>query len=191
MIDLIIKKIRSLVEDWAKSDTETFIFTSSSIFTLAETHVASITGITKNGVAVSSDDYSWDSDTNQLTILTGSTQETLTANDIIIISYTYNKYSDTELKQYLTASLVWVSIVSNCERDWELETDGIYPTPSNRDCDLISIVASILINPSYSEYRLPNIVVKYPRTMSKEKRIQNLIKRYLFSTGFTDVLEWN
>ena len=187
MLDIIKTKLRSLTDDWSKSDTETFIYTSSSVFTLAETNVASITGITKNGVAVSSDDYSWDSDTNQLTITAS-----LTANDIIIISYTYNKYSDTELLEYIRASLVWVSLVSNCERDWELETDGIYPTPSNRDCDLISIVASILINPSYSEYRLPNIVVKYPRTMSKEKRIQNLIKRYLFSgDGYSTVLEWN
>lgn len=188
MLTVIKQKIRSLVSDWTSSDKESFIYTSSSIFTLAETNVASITGITKNGVSIySSGNYSWDADTNQLTITAS-----LTADDVIIISYTYNKYSDTELLEYIRASLTWVSLVSNCERDWELESDGIYPTPSNRDTDLISIIASILINPSYSEYRLPNIVVKYPRTMTKEKRIQNLIKRYLFSAeGYNSVLEWN
>ncbi|KKN22911.1 hypothetical protein LCGC14_0910210 [marine sediment metagenome] len=187
MLDKIKIKIRSLIGDWSKSDAELFTYTSYSYFTLAELNVSSITEVTKNGVVVSPNDYTWDEDTNRVTITAS-----LTSGDKIIITYVYNKYSNSELIEFIRASLVFISMESKCEKDFELETDEIHPTPSNRDTDLISLVASILINPSYSEYRIPNrVTVKYPRTMTKEKRIQNLIKRYLTSTGEVDVLEWN
>lgn len=180
-------KIRALVNDApAKSDYETFVYSNDSTFDLSEDNIQSITKVTKNGSTLGSGDYSYDSITNELTITA-----TLTANDVIIVKYTFTKYSDSELTEYITAALVWLSIYSYCEEDYEVETGDIYPTPDNKTLDLICIIASILINPSYSEYRLPNVTVRYPRTMTKENRIKKLIHEYKFQDGVVDTLEWD
>ena len=40
----------------------------------------------------------------------------LTANDIVEVDYTYNKYSDTELDSFITSALVWHQVEFNTER---------------------------------------------------------------------------
>lgn len=186
MIDTIRTKIRALVPDLSTSDKETFSYTGSTIFTLAENNISALTEIEKNGSALGSGDYEFDSTTNKLTITAS-----LSDGDIIEVNYNYNKYSDTELDEYVRASLIWLSIFDYREEDYELEDDDIYPTPDNRTTDLISLIASILIKPDYSEYRLPNLTVRYPNTMTKEERIEKLISRYKHGLGVTDVLEWD
>ena len=183
---LIREKIRALCSDFSKSETETFTYSTSSIFTLSEDNIDSITSVEKNGVELGSGDYSFDSDTNKITI-----SATLASGDIIEVIYAFNKYSNTELNEYMRASLVWLSIYDDSAKDFEIETDDLYPTPSSQEEDIISLISSIIINPEYSEYRLPNIVIKYPRTMSKEQRIEKLILKWTFSKGINDVLEWN
>ena len=180
-------KIRSLVEDIpVKKDIETFEYENSSIFTLSEPNIATLTKITKNGVELGSGDYSFDSDTNELTISVA-----LSSGDIIIVKYTYNKYSDTELDSYIRAALVWLSTFTYPSSDFELETNYIVPTPDNSMLDLIVLIASILISPNYSEYSLPNVRVKYPRTWSKQEKIERLINRYTFGRGVIDIIEWD
>ena len=89
--------------------------------------------------------------------------------------------------------MVYLSLYSTeGESDYELEDDDeIHPTPSNKTTDLIAIISAILINPEYSEYKLPTITIKYPRTMIKEDRIEKVINRFRYSLGVSDVLEWN
>ena len=48
-IETLRGKIRALVNDIVKSDKETFTYTNSAIFILAEENIESITQITKNG----------------------------------------------------------------------------------------------------------------------------------------------
>jgi len=189
MITIIITKIRALIFDLAKPDTEAFTYESSDIFTIAESNVASITSVKKNGVALGTGEYSFNSTTNEvtLTLATGSEAE---ANDIIEIKYTYYKYSDTELTGYITACLVWISNYSyGSTSDYELEEGEIFPTPNNKTTDLISLISSILIKPNYSEYRLPNVIVRYPRTVDKDDKIKKIITRFQESIGINDVLE--
>jgi len=181
-------KVRALVEDFSKTSSgETFIYaTGDQVFTLQEENIENITSVTKNGVALGSGDYSFNTSTNELTI-----SASLTSGDIIITKYTYYKYSNTEIDGHIKSALVWISISSHCCTDYEIENEDIFPTPDNDDEDLICIIASIIIKPNYSEYRLPNLTVRYPRTMNKETKIQKIIENFYRGLGINDVLDFD
>ena len=186
MIDKILGKIRALIEDLNKSDTESFTYTNSSVFTLAEENVANIVKVTKNEHELLSGEYSYYSVTNELTITTS-----LSDGDIIIVKYSFYKYSESELKEFIRASLIWISVFSYCETDFEYEEDEILPTPDNKTTDLISLIASMLIKPDYNQYSLPNLKVIYNNKLSKEERIEKLIKKFQSSLGICEVIEFN
>jgi len=185
MLNEIRVKIRALVPDLSKNDFETFTYKSGdTIFILAESNINTILKVTKNGNELGTGDYNYDSTTNELEILVA-----LSAGDVIIVNYSYYKYSNTELNEYIRASLVWISIWGSCEEDYELEDDEIIPTPSNMHIDLMALISAILIQPDYTSYRLPNIQVNYSRKMPKEERIKRLIMKVTTSgIGVNDVL---
>lgn len=188
MLENIRIKVRSLIGDApAKKDIEIFTYQSGDqIFILSEENILTLIKVEKNGVELVSGDYSYDSSDNELTIVAS-----LSSGDIVTVKYTYTKYSDTELDAYITSALVWISVFSTCHQDFEKESDSIEPTPTGREVDLIALISSILIKPSYSEYKMPNLIVKYPRTMTKEKRIEVLIGKFNRGLGVSDILEWN
>ena len=185
MLSEIRVKIRALVPDLSKNDFETFVYQSGdTIFILSESNINSILKITKNGTELGTGEYSYDSTNNEVEILVA-----LSANDVIIVKYNYYKYSNTELNEYIRASLVWISIFGSCSEDYELEDDDIVPTPCNMHTDLIALISAILIQPDYTSYRLPNIQVTYSRKMPKEERIKRLIMKVTTSgIGVNDVL---
>ena len=185
MLSEIRVKIRALVPDLSKNDFEPFVYQSGdTIFTLSESNINSILKVTKNGTELGTGEYSYDSTTNEIEILVA-----LSASDVIIVKYSYYKYSNTELNEYIRASLVWISIWGSCEEDYELEDDEIVPTPSNMHTDLMALISAILIQPDYTSYKLPNIQVNYSRKMPKEERIKRLIMKVTTSgIGVNDVL---
>lgn len=187
MLSEIRTKIRALTEDLTSTKTDSFTYTISNIFPLSEDKGISILDVQINGSELESgQSYNFDSDTAQLTV------EGLTTNDIVTVKFTYYKYSDNELNDYIRSALVWMSIYSEKCKDFELENDAeIVPTPDNRTTDLMAIIASLLIKPDYSEYRLPNLTVRYPRTMTKEKRIEELMAKYDRGLGVNDIIEWD
>ena len=185
MIDSLRLKIRALVGDISSSDFETFTYTSSDIFTIAQENIT-IASVLKNGAELGSGTYTFSEDTNKITIV-----ESLTSGDVLEVDFTYYSYSDSELLEYIRAALVWLSVFSYCETDFELETNYIYPTPENKTLDLISIIASIIIKPNYSEYNLPNLKVKYPRNISKDEKIRRIIQSFQQGLGVISVLEYD
>lgn len=189
LLPQIRSKIRSLVEDFAKSDFETFTYETSNIFTLAEPNINSIDSVLRNGAELGSGEYSYNSTTNKLTIDLASGSD-FAVDDIVEADYTFNKYSNTEIDKYIEASLVWISLFSSGDDDYELEDESIYPVPGNKTTDLIAIIASILIKPNYSEYKLPNLTVKYPKTISKEDKIQKIIARFDMGIGFNGTITY-
>lgn len=185
MLTKIRSKVRALLEDILKSDIEVFSYEDTNIFTLSESNISTITKVLINNVETS--DYSFDSDTNKITI----TASGVSSGDSIEVDYTFYKYSVTEIDSAVEASLVWLSIYDYCPKDYELENDSIYPTPPNRDQDLISIISSIIIKPDYQLYRLPNLTVEFPDSMPKEDRITKIITRYKRGLGVNDILEYD
>lgn len=188
-LQTIINKFRGLVKDFETSDFETFTYNLSATFTLAESNITSITGVFKNGVELTSGEYSYDSTTNKITI-TPSSGDDLVQNDIIEVNYIFNKYSDEEVKKYIQSALVHISINSFADDDYELEEDGIYPTPSNKNNDLISLISSILAKPDYTQYKLPNLTVRYPRTMTNDERIEKIVVKFQMGLGIANIITY-
>lgn len=181
-------KVRAVIEDFSQKDFETFNYKISKIFTLSESNISSITKVLKNGTELGSGQYSYDSTTNKIEITIDLIQD-----DIIEVDYNYTKYSDTELNEYIRASLVWISIANCFDDDFELEEDisAVVPTPNNRELDLIVIISSILIKPNYTSYNLPNLKVTYPRNISKEDKIQKIIDKFKSGIGITGTINWD
>lgn len=195
MLTSIREKIRALVGDSpTKSDFETFEYSTSSVFTLAESNIISITSVEKNGVELGSGDYSFDSSNNRLTI-----SASLSSGDIVTAYYTFYENSNSELNEYVKAALVWISVYTNNCSDYEFENDEsdevpgfIFPTPDNRTLDLIALICAVLIKPDYTSYRLPNLTVNYANRMSKEDKIEKLINKFSSNkVGITTVLEFD
>lgn len=188
-MDSIRDKVRALAKDFGDSDFELHEYTTSNIFTLAEPHITIITKVLRNGVELITDEYSYDSVTNKITInLVSGT--TFSVGDKVEIDFTYNKYSDSEITKYIIGAIAWISIFSYGEDDYEVdvEDDSIHPNPDNKTEDLIAIIASILINPNYSQYSLPNLKVIYPKTMDKETRIQKIVSRFQMGLGISEIV---
>ena len=186
MLDQLKLKIRNLIEDFLKGDTIVFTYTNSKIFNMPEDNTQSIIQVLKNGNDLGSGTYDYSSATNQLTI-----DVSLAEGDLISVKYTYYKYSDTEIVGYIRASLCWISIYGDCEDDFELDDDItlIDPTPSNRELDLIAIISSIIIKPSWSSYKLPNVTVNYPRKMDKQEKIEQVINKFYRGIGIVEIIE--
>lgn len=192
MVELFYTKIRALVEDFDKSGFETFSYSTSSIFTLAQENIT-ITKVLKNGEEI--ENYVFDSITNKITILSESGEE-LISGDIIEVDYTYFKYSETELNGYIISSLVWLNVFAYNDDNYEFDEDSagelvISPEPNNRTSDLIALIASILIRPDYTQYKLPNITVIYNGKIPKEQRISKLISKFSLGLGVNDIIEFD
>lgn len=186
MLAEIREKVRALVNDIGESQIESFTYTTSNIFKLCGNNVTAVTQVLVGGNALASGE-SYTLNGNEVTV-----DASLTAGDEVEITYTAYKYSDSELTEYVKASLVWISIFDDTsDEDFEIEDDEIYPTPTNKQEDLIALITSILIKPDYSKYQLPNLTVVYPRTMSKEERIELIITRFRRGIGALDVIEWD
>lgn len=187
MLSDIYTKIRALCQDVSNTSFEVFEYTTSNIFTIAQTNIVSIDKVLRNGAELGSGEYDFDTVTNKITITLSSGSEFATG-DQIEIDYTYTNYSESELKEFVRASLVWMSIFSSEEYDYEIQDSDIYPTMDNRTEDLTSIIASILIKPNYNVKTLSGITVKYPKTMTKEEVIEKLITRFNRGIGIVDTI---
>ena len=179
-------KIRKLIEDFSKTRIDTFTYSTSSIFTLVKSKNVSIISVLVNGTStadLSGVDYTYSSTTNQVTV-TG-----LSSGDDIQIKYTYNEYSTSELENYVHSALDYININNDLKTFEVASGDVISPTPTTKQTSLICIVASILIKPNISQYSLPNLTVRYPRTMSKDQIIEKIVQKFFASDGYFYLIE--
>jgi len=191
MLSTVRTKVRALIGDNLKTGSEIHTFTTSYIFTLTEPNVISLTQTTINGVSLDSGETATHStSTNKVTVIGAS----WTAGDEIEFTYTYySKYSNTELDNWIKAALVHLGLNDSC-KIFEMEDDGndsyyFEPTPTKNEENLIALITAILLNPEWSEYRLPNITIKFPRIHDKETKIARLVKHAQSMTGWTGLID--
>lgn len=175
----IIDKLRAIINDFLQTNgKQSFEYLStqaSKIFTLFNSNVSSSTIIVyKNGEEWSSDNYSYDSSTAQITIDEESGEE-LEIGDVLLVTFSYyNKYSDTELINFIKAALAYLSSYGygtfTCRSD-----EYISPTPTENEQYLIAMVAGILIKGDIRRYSTKEIDIVFNDNDSKEKRIKKLI----------------
>jgi hypothetical protein len=173
--------IRALIQDFVKKDTEVFEYeTGDYVFTLQESNISEIVSVSINNVALESGQWSYSD--GEITIADES--GILSSGDIVSVKYTYTKYSDTELDEYIRASLSYINVIDNV--NYKVDSDDIYPTPDSKMEHLICLIVAIMIKPNYTTYRLPNLTVSYPTKLDKDEKIQKLVDRFKYSLGVID-----
>lgn len=165
----IITKIRYLINDISTSTSDIFTYDASAIFTLSESNVVSITRVLRNN-STSGVSYTYDSTLNKVTI-----SSTLTTGDTIQIDYiSYSNYSDTELGSYIESAILHLSM-SNYENFSVESGNEIYPTPTDREEKLITMISALLINPDNRTIRLPDLTISAPNDVPTNLKIKQLI----------------
>jgi hypothetical protein len=132
MLTKIKNKIRGLVKDFEKRGTESFTYTVTNEFKLAESNVGEIEEVILNGVTLESAQYTFESP-NKISLDIESPG--LVQEDAIDIIYSYYKYSEEELEGAISSALVWLSVFGYDEEDYELVENEeliIDPTPNNK-----------------------------------------------------------
>lgn len=185
MLTKLREKVRSLIEDFSLTSFEVFEYTTSNIFPIATSNIT-ITDVLVGGNALGSGEtYSYSATTGKITVT-----RSWTSGEKLQVDFSYNKYSNNELNEYIRAALIWVSNFGTDENDYELESTGIYPTPDNKTLDKISLIASILIKPDFLKKKLPNSEVVYSR-MSREQQIKELILMTNIGIGIMGLLQYD
>jgi hypothetical protein len=183
MFARIRQKIRNVLQDNSRSTFETFTATDSLSFDIAQENVIQVTSVTVNGTAIL--DYSYAN--QKVDIESGG----CSANDVVIVYYSYHRWSDTELDGYILSALYTLDCYSY-PKSFVAESgnDEIYPIPTKPEQNLIATIASILINPNMSSYRTSSVSISYPNKISKEEKIEKLIARFkMDKLGIGDIIE--
>lgn len=189
-ISTIERFVRALVKDRLRIDgRDSFIFQGDAHFTLTEDYPSSSTiKVFKNGTLLTSG-YSYNSSINIVTVTA-----ILSTSDIILITYSYyDKYSSSEIVDYIESSFVYFSQFGyrktfklNDARTSVLTIDGINPVV--RECYEIAIITAICIDPENIEIRTKDFTVTATNKESKNELIQKALMQ--FTTWYGE-LTWD
>jgi len=183
--ETIRNKVRAIIPDVGQTSSRSYIYTISNVFTLPEPNAYQINKVTKNGVTLDSSDYTFDSDSETITITTA-----LIENDVIIVYYNYYDYSDLQLNKYIESAIIYLSI-NNYTKDGEIYKivgEEVEPILDEATKNLIAFIAGILIKPNYSEYRTSTVILRYPKNEDKDTKIKKLISNYHTVLGVSGVV---
>lgn len=191
--------IRGLVKDQIQIDGNNVSeYDTDNIFNISQPFVDSTTFVVyQNGEAISSNDYSYNADTNQITIVFITSGKVLTKGDIIRITYNYyKKYSDTEIKQFLESSFSYF-IQHRYKKVFELDTSGLNIVaingvdPSISELYFISLIASILIDPQNISVNTADFKLSANRKTSDQEQISKAFAQFKRFVGTLKFEEFN
>lgn len=190
IVSSITATIRSLIGENSTTSKDTFVFNSSRIFSLSEDNIIDVNAVYKNDVELAeSNNWSYSSTTNKVTL---QNSVTLTAGDVLDFSYSYYpNYSDAEILAFIKNALVYIAI-NNIET-YLYQDDDINPEPCDETQYLIAMIASILIRPENTSYRLPDVAIFAPRdSVSKDEMIRRVITVFKKNThGIFEIIDIN
>lgn len=167
----LTNKVRYLLEDNVAEGRDIREYETSDIFTISEANVISVSDVLVNEVSLGSGLWEYSSSTNKVTI-TGSSG--ITTGDTLELLFTfYPNYSDSVLEKYTQAAIVHIS--ANNYKDFIVEASEIHPEPTERETNLISLIASILVNPDNRSYNLPEVRVGIPKDLPTKDKISKTI----------------
>jgi len=165
----IATKVRYLINDLEEQATDVYEYTTDDTFTLFNSNVNSIELVTVND-SESGVTYTSSADLVRLTITSS-----LSVGDSISITYKYYpNYSLTEIKGRIRSALIHISNMGYEEFNEE-SGELIYPEPTIREQNLISIVSSLLICPDNETIRLPDITISRSNNKSTIDKIREVV----------------
>ncbi len=185
MVTQIIRKIRAVLQDSSLTSFESYE-ASGNTFVIAQENATAVNSVTVAGTAISPGEYDYDISSQTVTIESGS----VATGEAVVINFSYNKYSDSELINYIRTALIYMGDY-NYSPIFEVTSgeEDIYPIPNLKEQNLISTIVGILINPEWSSYRTSSIQVTYPSKLTKEEKIEKLVARFKFSSvGITGII---
>lgn len=167
---------RYILEDFSQSIDQIETYSGSSVFTLSEPNVVSVSEVLVND-STSGVTYSYDSTTDKVTV-----SSTLNEGDTVQITYDYYPvYSSNEIKAAIRYSIYKLSTIGY--HDFEIINSTFYPDPETKEKRLIASIAAMKLEPDNKSYRLPDITVNAPNDLSREDKINKLIG--IFKRGST------
>ena len=187
-ISWILKILRSLLKDRLQNNNNApavFTDTTDTLFTLPDDNVSESTiVIKKNGTALDEDEWSFDSSTNEATV-TVSVETT----DVFTITYSfYEKYSDSELTDYIEASLAifaqygYRKLFRLNAGETEVHTvDG--EIPSLKECYEIAIITSINVDSRNVNIDTREFKISAEENKSKSDLIAEAFDKFMNFTG--------
>ena len=184
-ISTLTRLVRGLLQDRLRSNgRDSYAYLGDINFTLSEDFISSSTiKVYKNGTLLSSG-YSFNASTNIVTITT-----TLITSDTIVITYSYyDKWSDSEIVDYIESALTYFSQFGykkifrlNDDRTEVLTINGISPTV--RECYEISIISAIHIDPNNIEIRTKDFTITAKENESKSELINRALNQFTSYLG--------
>lgn len=169
----ITSLIRHLIDDNSESFQYIENYSSSNKFTLPESNVIAITDVYVNDIS-SGIVHSYSTTSNKVTI-----SSSLIDGDVVQIDFTYYpNYSETELKNYIRAALVHLSINQYYTFTVDSDDEEIYPDPTDKEKNLIALISSFLIDKPINNYHLPDISLNFPRDLSLNDKISKAIATF-------------
>ncbi len=188
----LITLIRVLIDDNLQTDGKTYHeYDSDTSFQLKHDLVSSATiKVYKNGALLTlTTDYTYNSTTNKITIITA-----LTKGDDIIITYSYyNTYSDTELQNYIKAALLEFSRRKYKKTFYMNSSDNVVTlngtNPTDEEGNLIASITAILIDPQNQTIRTPDYTISPIEKKSKSEQIDDVFNIFTRSFGVVRFLQ--
>lgn len=174
----IIAKVRDIIGDQIQIDGSDFReFITSKVFTLSYSNVVDIK-IYLNGSGSEWSSDNWEYVNGRIVVDEESGEELVPGEDVLEIRYSYyNKYSEGEIRGYVR-SAIYHLVTEQYKTFTVRPPTTIFPTPDEREEDLIAIIASILIKGSIRSYRTPEITIVFSEDMSVEKKIKQVINQF-------------
>lgn len=184
----IITMIRGFIQDYLKTDGhDAHQYDTDSSFQLSKDYVSEATiKVYKNGTLLTlTTDYVYNSSTNKVTITAS-----LTKNDDIDITYSYyDKYSDTEILNFIRASLGYfvqhryAKYFYINENDEIVTKNGVNPTVE--EANIISLVTAINIDPKNITVKTRDFTISAEEVKSKSEQIRDVFS--VWNRNFGDV----
>jgi hypothetical protein len=195
----IITLIRGLIKDLLNTTgRNTFEYDGDASFKLSTYNVSSSTiNVYQNGTLLSTDDWSYNSNTNKVTITPVTSGVSLTSGDSIIITFSfYEKYSDTELVGYIKSNLVQFT-KHRYKKSFYMDTDNeIYTlngeNPTNDEGNMIALITAIDIDPQNIKVQIVgDFNLSSAETMSKTEQINEVFSQFTKCYGLLEFIQDN
>ena len=192
----IITLIRGLIKDiLSTGGRDVFQYDTDTSFKLSEPRVSSSTiNVYQNGTLLPATEWSYNSNTNKVTITCVSSGYSLTAEDIINITFSfYEKYSDSEITSYISSNLTRFTQKRYSKRFYmnssdEIVTDnGVNPTRS--EGDLIALITAVDIEPQNIDIRTRDFTISATENKSKSELINDIFIQFARGYISLDFLE--
>lgn len=186
--------IRGLINDQQQTDGKNlFEYDTDTSFTLSEPFI-DITSfvVYQNNEVLATQDYSYDSDSNRLTISFVTSGKVLTKNDLILITYDYyKKYSDIEISAFLNSSLGYF-VQHRFKKTFEIDSNDLIVAiddfdPTTNELYFISIISAILVDPQNISIKTSDFTLTAKRNISDQEQIAKAFaqfKRFVGSISF-------